>query len=200
MSNQPHTLIEALNRVLANSFALYLKSKNFHWHVSGPHFRDYHLLLDEQALQILAITDPIAERIRKRGGTTIRSIGHISRLQTLKDNDQLTVDAQAMLSELRADNESLIESFRVARALAEKEEDNASSSLLDDWVDEAEERVWFLKQAADVPEDAVVMVSHPQAAVRVPSGATTSQLVPNRSLPSLLSFDSEQEERGQPSA
>jgi starvation-inducible DNA-binding protein len=147
-------LIEALNRILADSFALYLKSKNFHWHVSGPHFRDYHLLLDEQASQILAITDPIAERIRKRGGSTIRSIGHVSRLQTLNDNDQSTVDAHEMLGELRADNESLIESFGLARALAEKEGDNASSSLLDDWVDEAEERVWLLRQAAAGPGDA----------------------------------------------
>lgn len=153
MTNQPPTLIEALNRLLADSFALYLKSKNFHWHVSGPHFRDYHLLLDEQASQILAMTDLIAERIRKRGGTTIRSIGHISRVQTINDNDQPTVDAPQMLRELRADNESLIGSFHVARALAEVEEDHASSSLVDDLIDEAEERVWFLNQAAAVPEE-----------------------------------------------
>lgn len=148
LTNQPKSTVEALNRVLADSFALYLKCKNFHWHVSGPHFRDYHLMLDEQATQVLAITDLVAERVRKRGGTTLRSIGHVSRLQTLDDNDQEAVDAKAMLSELRGDNQSLIENLRVARALAEDEEDSATSSIIDEWIDQAEERVWFLSQAA----------------------------------------------------
>ena len=148
MTNQPKTVIEALNGILADSFVLYIKAKNFHWHVSGPHFRDYHLLLDEQAAQILATTDPIAERVRKRGGTTLRSVGHISRVQTLGDNDQENVNAQEMLTELRLDNEGLIKSFRVARELAEKEGDSATSSFIDEWIDQAEERVWFLKQAS----------------------------------------------------
>lgn len=149
MPNTPATTAEALNGVLADSFALYLKTKNFHWHVSGPHFRDYHLLLDDQAQQILATTDPIAERVRKRGGTTLRSIGHVARLQSIEDNDADRVDAKAMLEELRRDNQSLVESFRTAREIAEEEGDTATSSLIDDWVDQTEERIWFLAEAVD---------------------------------------------------
>ncbi len=148
MTNKPNTTAEALNQVLADSFALYLKTKNFHWHVAGPHFRDYHLLLDDQAQQILAITDPIAERVRKRGGTTLRSIGHVGRLQTIADNDKEQVDAAAMLGELRRDNDALADGLRTARELAEQEGDSATSSLIDDWIDQAEQRSWFLRETA----------------------------------------------------
>ncbi len=148
MTNQPVTVTDALNTVLANSFALYLKTKNFHWHVSGPHFRDYHLLLDEQALQILASTDLIAERVRKTGGTTLRSIGHIARLSQIVDNDADQVTAADMLSELRADNLTLIATLKVAKELADAAKDNASSGVIDQWTDEAEQRAWFLLESA----------------------------------------------------
>jgi starvation-inducible DNA-binding protein len=130
----------ALNGLLADTFALYLKTKNFHWHVSGPYFRDYHLLLDEHADQIVAITDPIAERVRKLGGSTLRSIGEISRNQRLLDNDADYVTPPDMLAELRDDNERLIAHMRSAHELC----DVATASLLDVWIDEAERRVWFL--------------------------------------------------------
>ncbi len=133
-----------LNALLADVFALYLKTKNFHWHMSGPSFRDYHLLLDEQADQIFAITDDIAERVRKVGGTTLRSIGHIARLQRIADNDQEFVDAHAMLKELHADNKSLVESLRAAHEVASKANDYATTSLIENWIDEAERRAWFL--------------------------------------------------------
>jgi starvation-inducible DNA-binding protein len=148
MTNQPATVTDALNTVLANSFALYLKTKNFHWHVSGPHFRDYHLLLDEQALQILASTDLIAERVRKTGGTTLRSIGHIARLSQIVDNDADQVTAADMLNELRADNLTLIATLKVAKDLADAAKDNASSGVIDQWTDEAEQRAWFLLESA----------------------------------------------------
>jgi starvation-inducible DNA-binding protein len=148
MTNQPATVTDALNTVLANSFALYLKTKNFHWHVSGPHFRDYHLLLDEQALQILASTDIIAERVRKTGGTTLRSIGHIARLSQIVDNDADQVTAADMLNELRADNLTLIATLKVAKDLADAAKDNASSGVIDQWTDEAEQRAWFLLESA----------------------------------------------------
>lgn len=141
------TVIDALNQVLADSFALYLKTKNFHWHVSGPHFRDYHLLLDEQAAQILASTDLIAERVRKQGGRTLTSIGDIARRQRIADNDAEAVAANAMLTELRADNLALVAGFRDAKELADKAGDNASSGLLDQWTDEAEQRAWFLGES-----------------------------------------------------
>lgn len=141
------TVIDALNQVLADSFALYLKTKNFHWHVSGPHFRDYHLLLDEQAAQILASTDLIAERVRKQGGRTLTSIGDIARRQRIADNDAEAVTANAMLTELRADNLALVAGFRDAKELADKAGDNASSGLLDQWTDEAEQRAWFLGES-----------------------------------------------------
>ena len=137
----------ALNALLADVFALYIKTKNFHWHVSGPHFRDYHLLLDEQAEQIFAIGDDIAERVRKIGGTTVRSIGHISRLQRIADNDADYVDPQDMLAELREDNRALITSMQAAHDLCEDAGDVATTSLLEVWIDEAQRRVWFLFEA-----------------------------------------------------
>ncbi len=134
----------ALTLLLADTFALYLKTKNFHWHMSGPFFRDYHLLLDEQASQIFAMTDAIAERARKVGGTTIRSIGHAARLQRLLDNDADIVGAQDMLAELRDDNERFVSFARETHAVCSEYGDVASTSLLEQWIDEAEQRVWFL--------------------------------------------------------
>jgi starvation-inducible DNA-binding protein len=134
----------ALNALLADVFALYLKTKNFHWHMSGPHFRDYHLLLDEHADQIFAMTDAIAERVRKIGGPTIRSIGHVARLQRLSDNDADYVDTLDMLSELREDNRALLASMREAHDLCDEEADVATASLLEVWIDETERRIWFL--------------------------------------------------------
>lgn len=139
---------DALNAILADSFALYLKTKNFHWHVSGPHFRDYHLMLDEQATQILGTTDAIAERVRKTGGTTLRSIGDIARRQRIRDNDAANVDAPAMLAELREDNLRLVASLREAKEIVDAAKDNATSGILDDWTDLAEERAWFLLEAS----------------------------------------------------
>jgi starvation-inducible DNA-binding protein len=134
----------ALNGLLADVFALYVKTKNFHWHVSGPHYRDYHLLLDEQADQIFAITDPIAERVRKVGGTTIRSIGHIAKLKRVLDNDADYVTALDMLSELRDDNKDLIGRMREVHNVCDEHNDVATTSLLEVWIDEAERRLWFL--------------------------------------------------------
>ena len=134
----------ALNLLLADVFALYLKTKNFHWHISGPHFRDYHLLLDEQADQLYAATDPIAERVRKLGGTTLRSIGQISRLQRVKENDADYVTPGDMLAELREDNQQLASRMRQAHVVCEEHNDVATESLIEVWIDEAELRVWFL--------------------------------------------------------
>ena len=134
----------SMNKILADVFALYLKTKNFHWHVSGPHFRDYHLLLDEQGDQIFAMTDDIAERVRKIGGTTIRSIGHVARLQRLSDNDADYVDPHGMLAELGEDNRTLLASMREAHELCGEENDVATTSLLENWIDETERRIWFL--------------------------------------------------------
>lgn len=134
----------ALNLLLADMFALYMKTKNFHWHVSGPHFRDYHLLLDEQADQLYATTDPIAERVRKLGGTTVRSIGQISRWQRVKDNDSDYVTPGDMLAELREDNQALVARMREAHVVCDEHRDVATASLLEVWIDEAERRVWFL--------------------------------------------------------
>ncbi len=145
--NDVRSVADALNASLANAYALYLKTKNFHWHVSGPHFRDYHLLLDDQAAQILAVTDAIAERVRKIGGTTLRSIGDVSRRQTIIDNDRDFVAAEDMLAELREDNQRLVENFREVKAAAEEANDNATSGIVDTWTDEAEERAWFLFEA-----------------------------------------------------
>jgi len=137
----------ALNILLADVFALYLKTKNFHWHVSGPHFRDYHLMLDEQAAEIFASTDDIAERVRKTGNVTLRSIGDIARHQTIKDNDKDFVAPDDMLKELRDDNLKLVESLREAKDIADTAKDNATSAMIDDWTDQAERRAWFLFEA-----------------------------------------------------
>ena len=134
----------ALNALLADTFALYLKTKNFHWHVSGPHFRDYHLLLDEQATQIFATTDEIAERVRKIGGTTLRSIGNVARLQRVLDNDADYVDPLDMLAELRDDNKALASRMREAHDVCDEHRDVATASLLETFIDEAERRTWFL--------------------------------------------------------
>ena len=138
----------ALNALLADTFALYIKTKNFHWHVSGPHFRDYHLLLDEQAEQLEGSIDILAERARKVGGTTIRSIGHIAKLQRVKDNDKDYVSAIDMLVELMNDNKAQIHHMREAHELADKHEDVATASLLENFIDEAEKRCWFLFEAS----------------------------------------------------
>jgi starvation-inducible DNA-binding protein len=138
----------ALNALLADTFALYLKTKNFHWHMSGPRFRDLHLLLDEQASQIFATTDDIAERVRKIGGTTIRSIGHIARLQRLSDNDADFVTPQDMLAELREDNLTLAASLRETHGVCDEYSDVATASLIENWIDETERRVWFLFETA----------------------------------------------------
>jgi len=140
-------LSTVLNALLADIYALYLKTKNFHWHMSGPHFRDYHLLLDEQASQIFAISDDIAERVRKIGGTTVRSIGHIARLQRIADNDKEYVSAHDMLMELHADNRHLVQSLRAAHEVASAAGDYATTSLIEVWIDEAERRAWFLFEA-----------------------------------------------------
>jgi starvation-inducible DNA-binding protein len=137
----------ALNVLLADVFALYLKTKNFHWHVSGPHFRDYHLLFDEQADQIFALTDPLAERVRKVGGTTLHSIGHIGRLQRVSDNDADYVSPLDMLAELREDSLRLAARMRETHAVCDEHGDIVSASLLEGWVDEAEKRAWFLFEA-----------------------------------------------------
>ena len=147
-SNQLSSVADALNSALADCFALFLKTKNFHWHVSGPHFRDYHLLLDDQAAQIFGVTDAIAERVRKTGNVTLRSIGDVGRRQTIKDNDQDFVSAADMLAELRDDNLKLVESFRNVKELAEAAKDNATSGIVDEWTDQAEERAWFLFEAS----------------------------------------------------
>ena len=153
-SNAVTALSGSLNALLADVFALYLKTKNFHWHMSGPHFRDYHLLLDEQADQIYAMADPIAERVRKIGGTTLRSIGHIARLQHVLDNDADFVTPLDMLAELRDDNLGLASRMRETHGLCEEHEDIATASLLENWVDETEKRSWFLFEACRRAESA----------------------------------------------
>ncbi|HVW20217.1 MAG TPA: DNA starvation/stationary phase protection protein [Opitutaceae bacterium] len=137
----------ALNALLADVFALYLKTKNFHWHLSGPHFRDYHLMFDQHGEQLLGMTDDLAERVRKIGGTTLRSIGHIARLQRIADNDASYVDPQDMLAELRDDNLSLVGRMHEAHEICDKHGDIATASLLENWVDEGERRTWFLFEA-----------------------------------------------------
>ena len=143
-ANATRDISGALTTLLADVFALYIKTKNFHWHVSGPHFRDYHLLLDEQGDQLFGITDDIAERVRKIGGTTLRSTGQISRLQRVLDNDADYVTPLDMLAELRDDNKQLAASMREAHGLCDEHGDVATASLLENWIDEAERRVWFL--------------------------------------------------------
>lgn len=143
-ANAVRDISTALNTLLADMFALYVKTKNFHWHVSGRHFRDYHLLLDEQATQIFATTDTIAERVRKLGRTTLRSVGHIARLQRVADNDADIVMPLGMLTELCEDNQQLVIRMREAHELSDRNGDVATASLLEVWIDEAERRVWFL--------------------------------------------------------
>jgi starvation-inducible DNA-binding protein len=135
-----------LRKMLADVFALYLKTKNFHWHMSGPHFRDYHLLLDEQGSQIFAMTDDIAERARKIGGTTIKSISDVSKHQRLKDNNHEDVAPDDMLAELRADNLELTRNMRAAHEICDKHNDVATASLIEVWIDETERRTWFLSE------------------------------------------------------
>jgi starvation-inducible DNA-binding protein len=137
----------AMNAIVADVYALYVKTKNFHWHLSGPHFRDYHLLFDEQADQIFAMTDAIAERIRKVGGTTLRSIGHIARMQRVLDNDAEYVEPSDMLAELREDNKALAARLREAHNVCEEYRDIATASLIEVWIDETERRTWFLYEA-----------------------------------------------------
>jgi starvation-inducible DNA-binding protein len=147
-TNAVRDVSTALNGLLADTFALYVKTKNFHWHVSGPHFRDYHLLFDEQAEQLEKSVDILAERVRKVGGTTIRCIGHIARLQRVEDNDKDYVSAMDMLCELMSDNKAQIEHMREAHKLADEHEDVATASLLEVFIDEAEKRCWFLFEAS----------------------------------------------------
>ena len=149
-ANAVRDISGALTMLLSDMFALYLKTKNFHWHVSGPHFRDYHLMLDEQGDQIFATTDAIAERVRKIGGTTLRSIGQIGRLQRIHDNDAEYVTPLDMLAELRQDNQQLTASMRETHDLCDQHRDVATASLLEVWIDEAERRTWFLYEATRV--------------------------------------------------
>lgn len=142
----------AINALLADVFAIYLKTKNFHWHMSGPHFRDYHLLLDEQADQLFAMTDPMAERVRKLGGTTLRSTGQIGKMQRVKDNNAEYVKPLEMLAELRDDNSHLSRHLREAHGLCDDHEDVATASLIENWIDETERRVWFLFETCRAKE------------------------------------------------
>jgi starvation-inducible DNA-binding protein len=143
-----HDVAGAMNAILADVFALYLKTKNFHWHLSGPHFRDYHLMFDEQGDQIFAMTDPIAERIRKIGGSTIKSIGQIGRLQRVLDNDADYVEPEDMLAELCEDNKTLAARLREAHNVCDEHRDIATASVIETWIDETERRTWFLFEAA----------------------------------------------------
>ena len=150
--NAVRDLAGALNILLADMFGLYVKTKNFHWHISGPHFRDYHLMLDEHGEQIFATTDAIAERVRKIGGTTLRSIGHIGRLQRIEDNDADFVTPMDMLAELRDDNKELAARMRETHDLCDEHGDVATTSLIEVWIDEAERRTWFLFEATRAAE------------------------------------------------
>ena len=145
---QVKDIASVMNAILADVFALYLKTKNFHWHMSGPHFRDYHLMLDEHSVQIFAMTDDIAERVRKVGGATLHSISEIGRLQRIHDNEQEYVEPQAMLRELHADNQSLVESLRAAHEVTDHAGDYATTSMIENWIDESERRAWFLFEAS----------------------------------------------------
>lgn len=147
-NDSARAVAKALNGILADAFALYVKTKNFHWHISGPHFRDYHLMLDEQAAQIYATTDPLAERVRKIGGKTLRSIGSIAKAQTIKDNDEEYVAPRDMLLELMEDNKKVAEAMRKAHKTCDDHDDVASASLLENYIDETEKRTWFLFEAS----------------------------------------------------
>ena len=151
-SKAGHEVGGAMNKILADVFALYVKTKNFHWHVSGPHFRDYHLLLDEQADQIFAMTDAIAERVRKIGASTLKSIGQISKMSRILDNDADYVEASDMLAELREDNSTLAANMREAHDLCDKHRDIATASLIEVWIDETERRAWFLHASLAHPD------------------------------------------------
>jgi starvation-inducible DNA-binding protein len=153
-ANATRDVSGALNALLADVFTLYLKTKNFHWHMSGAHFRDYHLLLDEQSDQIFAMTDPIAERVRKVGGATLKSIGHIARLQRIDDNDAEFVTPLDMLAELRDDNQRLAAAMRETHGICDEAGDVATASLLEVWIDETEKRVWFLFESSRRAENA----------------------------------------------
>jgi len=152
-ANATRDVAAALNLLLADAFALYMKAKNFHWHMSGPHFRDYHLLLDEHADEIFAMTDALAERVRKIGGTTLRSIGHIARLQRILDNDAVYVTPLDMLAELRDDNKQMAAAMREAHGVCDEANDLASASLIEVWIDETERRTWFLFEACRRGDD-----------------------------------------------
>jgi starvation-inducible DNA-binding protein len=152
-ANAANIIAAELNHVIADTFALYLKTKNFHWHMSGPHFRDYHLMLDEQSDQIFATTDPLAERVRKLGGRTVRSIGHISKLMRIKDNDADFVSPLDMLAELMADNKVVAAGMRKAHALCDEHNDVATASILEVYIDDTERRVWFLFEATRGADD-----------------------------------------------
>lgn len=141
-------IVDALNRLLADSFALYLKTKNYHWHVRGPQFRALHLLFDEQASQILATTDPIAERVRKSGAPTLRSIGDVARRQTIADDDSTNIAPDAMIATLAADNRLLEQQLLQVKQAAEAANDIATSGLVDGWVDDTQQRIWFLEESA----------------------------------------------------
>ena len=147
-ANATRDIAGALNGLLADVFALFMKTKNFHWHMSGSHFRDYHLLLDEQADQIFAMTDPIAERVRKLGEVTVRSIGQIARTQRVLDNDASYVEPSDMLAELRDDNKALAARMREAHNVCDEHRDVGTTSLLEAWIDETERRTWFLFESA----------------------------------------------------
>jgi starvation-inducible DNA-binding protein len=142
-------IASVMNAVLADVFSLYVKTKNFHWHMSGPHFRDYHLLLDKQAEQIFEMTDPVAERVRKIGQPTLRSIGQIAKLQRVQDNNADNVDPPDMLRELRDDNQNLASQLRAAHGVCEEENDVATASLIEVWIDETERRAWFLSETVN---------------------------------------------------
>jgi len=147
-SKATQDISDVLNSLLADVFAIYMKTKNFHWHMSGPHFRDYHLMLDEQAAQLFAMTDPLAERCRKLGGPTLRSIGHIARTQRVLDNDAEYVEPLTMMGELRDDNRGLAAQLRQAHDVCDEHRDIASASLLETWIDQTEQRIWFLFEAS----------------------------------------------------
>src|SRR4051812_34236658 len=145
-ADEPQLVARHLNILLADTFALYMKTKSFHWHVSGPHFRDYHLLLDEQASEVFSMTDVIAERVRKLGSSTLRSIGDIQRFQRVMDNDDAQMEATEMLSELLHDNRQLVQQMIEVHALCDRERDVATASILENFIDEGERRVWFLRE------------------------------------------------------
>jgi len=144
--NVKKVLVENLNGLLADSFALYIKTKNFHWHVRGPHFRDLHLMFDEQAAEIFALTDLIAERVRKNGADTLTSLGAIAKQSEIADQNDTGLDAKAMIKELIADNETYLARLRKTKQAAEDAGDNATDGVIDDWTDQCEQRIWFLKQ------------------------------------------------------